>query len=86
MGTCSFDPRAEKDALATALSGFRARWAQNHSVEVIVEFCDAITRAEEVCAELAQSPQASSSERELVSILLHLLLAAARSELARAQA
>jgi hypothetical protein len=86
MRTRSFDPRAEKEALATALSGFRARWAQNHSAEVIVEFCDAIARAEEVCAELAHSPPASSSERELVSLLLHLLLAAARSELARAHA
>ena len=86
MRTCSFDPRAEKDALATALSEFRTHWAQNHSAEVIVEFCDAITRAEEVCAELERSPHASSSERELVSLLLHLLLAAARSELARVQA
>ena len=86
MGTCSFDPRAEKDALATALRGFRLRWAQNRSAEVIVEFGDAITRAEKVCAALAQSSHASSSERELVSLLLPLLLAAARSELARAQA
>jgi hypothetical protein len=52
MRTRSFDPRAEKEALATALSGLRCRWAQNPSAEVIVEFCAAIVRAEEVCAAL----------------------------------
>jgi len=40
MGTRSFDPRTEKEALATALSEFRIRWAQSRSAEVIVEFCE----------------------------------------------
>ncbi len=66
MIALSFNPRAEKDALATALSVFRARWAQTHSAEGIVEFCDAIARAEAICEALEQDTQASQSELILV--------------------
>ena len=69
--TLPFDPRAEKDALATALSGFRARGAQNRAAAAVYA---------------ALTPYASQDERELVRILVHLLLAAARCELARMHA
>ena len=85
MLTLSFDPHAEKDALATALRGFRARWALNRSAEAVSALGKAVERAEAVGVELEQSPQAPCSELTLVSILVHLLLAAARAELAHAQ-
>jgi hypothetical protein len=85
MLTLSFDPHAETDALAAALGGVRARWAQNRSAEAGSALGDAVERAEAVGAELAPRPQVPCSELALVSILVHLLLAAARTELAHAQ-
>jgi hypothetical protein len=81
--TLPFDPRAEKDAFATALSVFRARGAQNRDAEAVGALRAAIAQAEVVWAALTPHAHVSQSERELVRILLHLLLAAARCELAR---
>jgi hypothetical protein len=49
-----FEPRAEKAALATALSVFRARGAQNRAAEAVY---------------VALTPHAAQSERELVLTL-----------------
>jgi hypothetical protein len=83
--TLPFDPHAEKDAFATALSVFRACGAQNRDAKAVGALRQAIARAEAVCAALTPRAHASQSERELMRILLHLLLAAARCELARVQ-
>lgn len=81
--TLPFEPRAEKAAFATALRVFRARGAQNRDSEAVGSLRAAIARAEAVCTALKPHAHASPGEIELVRILLHLLLATARSELAR---
>jgi len=85
MLTHPFNPRAEKDALYTAIGLFRERWEQKRMAEAVFDFCEAIERAEDVCTELKQCPLDPQSDLALVNLNLQILLAAARYELARVQ-
>ena len=85
MVTHPFNPRAEKEALSNAIGVFRARWEQQRTIDAVCELCDAIERADAVCAELRKCPLAPQSALALVHMYLQLLLALARHELIRGQ-
>ena len=85
MLTHPFNPRAEKTALYKAILLFRERWEQKRTADAVFDLCDAVERADEVCAELEKCQLDPQSDLALVKINLQLLLAIARQELARVQ-
>ena len=80
-----FNLRAEKDALYQAIRSFRVRWERQRPADVVFEFCEAIDRADAVCAALEQCPLDPQSDLALVKINVQILLAAARQQVARVQ-
>ena len=81
----SFNPQAEKTALSDAIMRFRYRWEQRRTLNAIVELCDAIDRADEVCTELRHCQPALQSDLALIALNVQLLIGIARHELARVQ-
>jgi hypothetical protein len=85
MLTHPFNPRAETTALYDAIMLFRQRWEQRRTMNAIFDLCDAIDRADDVCAELRECKPHAQSDLVLVVINLQILLAVAQQELARGQ-
>src|SRR5262245_8208506 len=74
MLTVPFNPRQEKEALATALCRFHERWEQRPSIHAFLDLCNAVERANEVVATLETQGEAPDRETRLQMVCLKYLL------------
>src|SRR5262247_1207231 len=79
-----FTPRAEKEALAAALTQFHQQWEQERSAQAVLNLCDAAERAHEVVSLLRQQ-ESHDSETSLQLLQLEILLTGAKQTLAAVQ-
>src|SRR5262245_41360398 len=84
MVTSPFTPREEREALAAALCHFQEQWEHERSALVILDFCDATERANEVVQTLRQQ-ESHDPTTSLQLIQLEILLTTAKQTLEAVQ-